>query len=179
MKRSAWRFLWSAKDIPPETAGDDRPAGRLPAGGARACTWSQPGGDCQYSRRWGRRGDFIQLTEHALGRYSFKFLCAGDGCLPVHHRTDHPAVAGAHHPRPTKADGRRSTRGPKVDGEMDYILAVPMAALQAVGQINLFSSFTGGQPIIDNFWFQRGKPRALANDYHQYDRRDDVRHLVR
>jgi preprotein translocase subunit SecY len=34
-----------------------------------------------------------------------------------------------------------------------YILAVPMAALQAIGQINLFSSLTGGVPILDNFGF--------------------------
>jgi preprotein translocase subunit SecY len=33
-----------------------------------------------------------------------------------------------------------------------YILAVPMAALQAVGQINLFSSMTQ-TPVIDNFGF--------------------------
>jgi preprotein translocase subunit SecY len=34
-----------------------------------------------------------------------------------------------------------------------YMLAVPMAALNAVGQINLFNTFTGGVPIIDNFGF--------------------------
>jgi preprotein translocase subunit SecY len=34
-----------------------------------------------------------------------------------------------------------------------YILAVPMAALQAFGQIRIFSSFAGGVPIIDNFGF--------------------------
>ncbi|MCK4976204.1 MAG: preprotein translocase subunit SecY, partial [Anaerolineales bacterium] len=33
------------------------------------------------------------------------------------------------------------------------IIAVPMAALNAVGQINLFSTFAGGVPIIDNFGF--------------------------
>jgi len=34
-----------------------------------------------------------------------------------------------------------------------YILAVPMAALQAVGQIRIFSSLAGGIQIIDNFGF--------------------------
>jgi preprotein translocase subunit SecY len=34
-----------------------------------------------------------------------------------------------------------------------YILAVPMAALQAIGQINLFSQFAGGQPVLRNFGF--------------------------
>jgi preprotein translocase subunit SecY len=34
-----------------------------------------------------------------------------------------------------------------------YILAVPMAALQAIGQINLFQQFAGGQPVLDNFGF--------------------------
>ncbi len=36
-----------------------------------------------------------------------------------------------------------------------YYLAIPMAALQAIGQINLFSAgaLTGGQPIMPNFGF--------------------------
>ena len=36
------------------------------------------------------------------------------------------------------------------------LLAVPMAALQAVGQINLFSQFTGGAPILPGFGFSPG-----------------------
>jgi preprotein translocase subunit SecY len=36
------------------------------------------------------------------------------------------------------------------------ILAVPMAALQAIGQINLFSQFTGGVPILDGFGLSGG-----------------------
>jgi preprotein translocase subunit SecY len=34
-----------------------------------------------------------------------------------------------------------------------YIMAVPMAALQAIGQIRIFSSLAGGIQIIDNFGF--------------------------
>src|SRR5512134_110902 len=37
-----------------------------------------------------------------------------------------------------------------------YILAVPMAALSAVGQINIFNSLSGGVPIIQNFGFIPG-----------------------
>jgi preprotein translocase subunit SecY len=37
-----------------------------------------------------------------------------------------------------------------------YILAVPMAALQAIGQINIFSSLAQGTPIIPNFGFIPG-----------------------
>jgi preprotein translocase subunit SecY len=37
-----------------------------------------------------------------------------------------------------------------------YILAVPMAALQAIGQINLFSQFAGGLPILEDFGFRAG-----------------------
>ena len=37
-----------------------------------------------------------------------------------------------------------------------YILAVPMAALQAIGQINLFNQFSGGTQIISNFGFVPG-----------------------
>jgi len=35
-----------------------------------------------------------------------------------------------------------------------YYLAVPMAALQAVGQINLFSIYAGGNQILNNFGFK-------------------------
>jgi preprotein translocase subunit SecY len=34
-----------------------------------------------------------------------------------------------------------------------YILSVPMAALQAIGQINLFNQLSGGLPVINNFGF--------------------------
>jgi preprotein translocase subunit SecY len=37
------------------------------------------------------------------------------------------------------------------------ILAVPMAALQAIGQINIFNSLTGGVPILDNFGWGPGQ----------------------
>ena len=37
-----------------------------------------------------------------------------------------------------------------------YILAVPMAALQAIGQINIFNQLSGGVPIIQNFGFIPG-----------------------
>jgi preprotein translocase subunit SecY len=37
-----------------------------------------------------------------------------------------------------------------------YMLAVPMAALNAIGQINLFTQFTGGVPILDNFGLSSG-----------------------
>ncbi len=37
------------------------------------------------------------------------------------------------------------------------ILAVPMAALQAIGQINLFTSFTGGVPILENYGWGAGQ----------------------
>ncbi len=37
-----------------------------------------------------------------------------------------------------------------------YILAVPMAALQGIGQINLFNQLAGGTPLIQNFGFLPG-----------------------
>jgi preprotein translocase subunit SecY len=55
-----------------------------------------------------------------------------------------------------------------------YYLAVPMAALSAVGQINIFNSISirgGGVPIL-NFGF------TSALDVVQYDRWNHVRHLV-
>ncbi len=39
----------------------------------------------------------------------------------------------------------------KLNGQYTYYLAIPMAALQAWGQINIFSSLAGGQQIIEGF----------------------------
>jgi preprotein translocase subunit SecY len=39
----------------------------------------------------------------------------------------------------------------KINGQYTYYLAIPMAALQAWGQINIFRSLAGGQPIIAGF----------------------------
>jgi len=44
-------------------------------------------------------------------------------------------------------------QGQKWMEKWTYILAVPMAALNAIGQINLFTAFTGGVPILNNFGF--------------------------
>jgi preprotein translocase subunit SecY len=44
-------------------------------------------------------------------------------------------------------------QGQKWMEKWTYMLAVPMAALQAIGQINLFSQFAGGAPVLDNFGF--------------------------
>ncbi len=39
----------------------------------------------------------------------------------------------------------------KINGQYTYYLAIPMAALQAWGQINIFRSLAGGAPIIEGF----------------------------
>ncbi|MBN2472107.1 MAG: preprotein translocase subunit SecY [Anaerolineae bacterium] len=39
----------------------------------------------------------------------------------------------------------------KLNGQYTYYLAIPMAALQAWGQINIFSGLSGGQQIIEGF----------------------------
>ena len=61
-----------------------------------------------------------------------------------------------------------------------YILAVPMAALQAVGQINLFNSFSSGTPVITEFrlYLWAGNCHPFAGHCVQYDGRHDVCHLV-
>ena len=44
-------------------------------------------------------------------------------------------------------------QGQKWMEKWTYILAVPMAALQAIGQINLFNTYSGGVPVLDQFGF--------------------------
>ena len=56
------------------------------------------------------------------------------------------------------------------------ILAVPMAALQAVGQINIFNSFTAASmPVISNFGFRNSIKHVEYIDHRdQYDGWYDV-----
>ena len=55
---------------------------------------------------------------------------------------------------------------------------IPMALLSAVGQINIFSSFVGGQSILKAIWLERGCFAPNSNRHHYYGRRHDVRCLA-
>lgn len=153
MKRSAWRYLWSARDIrrkliitvlllaiyrlaahvPVPGANREVIAGILEAGGAP--------------------GTLVNLLDLLSGGTVSNFSVLAMGVYPyitaqIILQLLVPIIPALQ--RRMQEDPRQ---GQKWMEKWTYMLAVPMAALQAIGQINLFSQFAGGQPVLDNFGF--------------------------
>jgi len=153
MKRSAWRFLWSAKDIRRMllvTIGllaVFRLAAHVPVPGANreALANILSGG--------GVGGTLLGLLNMLSGGTVTNFSVLAMGVYPyitaqIILQLLVPIIPALQ--RRMEEDPRE---GQKWMEKWTYMLAVPMAALQAVGQINIFSSLTGGVPIIQNFGF--------------------------
>lgn len=153
MKRSPWRYLWSAQDIrrkllitllilviyrfaahvPVPGANREAIAGILESGGAG--------------------GTLLGLLDLLSGGTVSNFSVLAMGVYPyitaqIIIQLLVPIIP---------AWQQRSQEDPrefqKWMERWTLILAVPMAALQAIGQINIFNSFTSGVPIISNFGF--------------------------
>jgi preprotein translocase subunit SecY len=153
MKRSAWRFLWSAKDIRRKlliTIGIlavFRLAAHVPVPGANreAIAGILAGG--------GAGGTLVGLLDLLSGGTVSNFSVLAMGVYPyitaqIILQLLVPIIPALQ--RRMEEDPRE---GQKWMEKWTYLLAVPMAALNAIGQINLFSTFTGGVPIIQNFGF--------------------------
>ena len=153
MKRSAWRFLWSAKDIRRKllvTIGllvIFRLAAHVPVPGANreAIANILSGG--------GAGGTLFSLLNMLSGGTVSNFSVLAMGVYPYITAQIILQLLVPIIPALQKRMEEDPREGQKWMEKWTYILAVPMAALQAVGQINLFSAFTGGQPIIQNFGF--------------------------
>jgi len=153
MKRSAWRFLWSAKDIRRKllvTIGllvVFRLAAHVPVPGANreAIANILSGG--------GAGGTLFSLLNMLSGGTVSNFSVLAMGVYPYITAQIILQLLVPIIPALQKRMEEDPREGQKWMEKWTYILAVPMAALQAVGQINLFSAFTGGQPIIQNFGF--------------------------
>jgi preprotein translocase subunit SecY len=152
MKRSAWRFLWSAKDIRRKllvTIGllvIFRLAAHVPVPGAnRAAIASILSGG-------GAGGTLFGLLNMLSGGTVSNFSVLAMGVYPYITSQIILQLLVPIIPALQKRMEEDPREGQKWMEKWTYILAVPMAALQAIGQINIFSSFTG-TPIIENFGF--------------------------
>ncbi len=150
MKRSAWRYLWSAHDIRRKllvTVGIlvlYRLAAHVPVPGAdrEAIAQILAGG--------GAAGTLVGLLDLLSGGTVSNFSVLAMGVYPyitaqIILQLLIPIVPALQ--QRMEEDPRE---GQKWMEKWTYILAIPMAALQAIGQINIFSSFAG-TPIIANF----------------------------
>jgi len=153
MKQSPWRYLWSAKDIRRKILitlallAIYRLAAHVPVPGANR---EAIAGLLQGS---GAGSTLFGLLDLLSGGTVSNFSVLAMGVYPyitaqIILQLLVPIIPALQ--RRMEEDPRE---GQKWMEKWTYVLAVPMAALQAVGQINIFNQFTGGVPVISNFGF--------------------------
>ncbi len=155
MKRSAWRYLWTAKDIRRKLLITlmilviYRFAAHVPVPGVDRAALAS------LLTSGGATGTLVGLLNMLSGGTVSQFSVLAMGVYPyitaqIILQLLVPIVPALQ--RRMEEDPRE---GQKWMEKWTYILAIPMAALQAIGQINIFSSFAG-VPIIPNFGFTAG-----------------------
>jgi preprotein translocase subunit SecY len=153
MKRSAWRYLWQAQDIRRKllvTIGllaIYRLAAHVPVPGANREAIAQilQGG--------GAGGNLVGLLDLLSGGTVSNFSVLAMGVYPYITAQIILQLLVPIIPALQKRMEEDPREGQKWMEKWTYILAVPMAALQAVGQINLFNQLSGGLPVVENFGF--------------------------
>jgi len=156
MKRSFWRYLWSAHDIRRRLLitlailAIYRLAAHVPVPGVnREAIQGMLQGQ-------GAGSTLINLLDLLSGGTVSNFSVLAMGVYPyitaqIILQLLVPIIPALQ--RRMEDDPRE---GRKWMEKWTYILAVPMAALNGIGQINIFNSFTGGTPIIADFGFVKG-----------------------
>ncbi|MGD2156429.1 MAG: preprotein translocase subunit SecY [Anaerolineales bacterium] len=153
MKRSAWRYLWTARDVRRKLLVTlsilviYRLAAHVPVPGAdrEAIAALLSGG--------GAAGTFLGILDLLSGGTVSNFSVLAMGVYPyitaqIILQLLVPVIPAL---QQRMEDDPRE--GQKWMEKWTYILAVPMAALNAIGQIRIFGSLAGGVEIIPNFGF--------------------------
>ncbi|HEX9029260.1 MAG TPA: preprotein translocase subunit SecY [Anaerolineales bacterium] len=152
MKRSAWRYLWSAQDIRRKlliTLGLlalYRLVSHVPVPGVDRAAL------VNIINRGGAGGTLVGLLDLLSGGTVSQFSVLAMGVYPYITAQIILQLLVPIIPALQKRMEEDPREGQKWMEKWTYILAVPMDALQAIGQINIFSSLAQGQ-IIKNFGF--------------------------
>lgn len=153
MKRSAWRYLWTAPDIRRKILitilllAIYRLAAHIPVPGAnREAIASILGAG-------GAGRTLFGLLDLLSGGTVSNFSVLAMGVYPYITAQIILQLLVPIIPALQKKMEDDPREGQKWMEKWTYILAVPMAALQAIGQINLFNQFSQGTPVITNFGF--------------------------
>ncbi len=153
MKRSAWRYIWSAHDIRRKLLftllilGIYRLVAHVPVPGVNreAIASIMAGGTAG--------GTLVSLLDLLSGGTVSQFSVMAMGVYPYITAQIILQLLVPIIPSLQKKMNEDPRQGQKWMQKWTYLLAVPMATLQAIGQINLFSSFAGTQ-ILRNFGFR-------------------------
>ena len=151
MKRSAWRYLWTSRDIRkmllitlailaiyrfmchvPVPGVNREVIASIMAGGGAGST-------------------FINLLDLLSGGTVSNFSVLAMGVYPYITAQIILQLLTPIIPAMQKRMEEDPREGQKWMEKWTIILAVPMAALQAIGQINIFTSLAGGAPILENY----------------------------
>src|SRR4030043_232462 len=161
MKRSAWRYLWSPHDIRRKLLITLL----LLAIYRLACHVPVPGADkevmAQIMSSGSGVGNLINILDLLSGGTVSRFSVLAMGVYPyitaqIILQLLTPIIPAMQ--RRMEEDPRE---GQKWQEKWTYYLAVPMAALQAIGQVNIFNSSAnqiGLPPVIQDFGFQNFIP---------------------
>jgi preprotein translocase subunit SecY len=156
MKRSAWRFLWTAPDIRRKLLITFallvlyRFVAHIPVPGVNRDLITA------LTEQGGAASTLVGLIDLISGGTLLNFSVLAMGVYPyitaqIILQLLMPLIPSLQ--RKMEEDPRE---GRKFQERWTYYLAVPMAALTAIGQINIFSTLAGGQ-VIENFGFGPGQ----------------------
>ena len=153
MKTSAWRYLWKAEDIRRKLLITVlllviyRLAAHVPIPGAdrQAIASIISGG--------GAGSTFVGILDMLSGGTVSNFSVLAMGVYPYITAQIILQLLVPIIPSLQAKMEEDPQEGRKWMERWTYILAIPMAALQAIGQIRIFSNLAGGTPIISNFGF--------------------------
>jgi preprotein translocase subunit SecY len=161
MKRSAWRYLWTARDIRRKLLITlailviYRLAAHVPVPGAnRAAIAAMLTGG-------GAESTLLGIMDMLSGGTVSDFSVLAMGVYPYITAQIILQLLVPVVPQLQRRMEEDPREGQKWMEKWTYILAVPMAALQAVGQIKIFGSFAG-EPIIAGFGFS-SVPMAVSS----------------
>ena len=153
MKRSAWRYLWKSVDIRKKLLITllllviYRLAANIPVPGINTQVLKT------LSESGGAAGNLFNLLDLLSGGTVSRFSILAMGVYPYITAQIILQLLIPIIPALERKMKDNPTEGRKWMERWTVILTVPMAALSAVGQINIFNSLTGGQSILTNFGF--------------------------
>jgi preprotein translocase subunit SecY len=153
MKRSAWRYLWKSEDIRKKLLITllllviYRFAANIPVPGINREVLAS------LAQSGGAAGNLFNLLDMLSGGTVSNFSILAMGVYPY---ITAQIIIQLLVPIIPALEARikdNPREGQKLMERWTVILTVPMSALSAIGQINIFSSLTGGQSIMTNYGF--------------------------
>ena len=153
MKRSAWRYLWKSVDIRKKLLITIlllviyRFAANVPVPGINREVISA------LSQQGGAAGNLFNLLDLLSGGTVSNFSILAMGVYPYITAQIILQLLIPIIPALERRMKENPREGQKWMERWTVILTIPMAALSAIGQINIFSSMAGGQQVLNNYGF--------------------------